>query len=216
MDHHTKHIDYDFDCFSFDKDNKQLIINHVDEARHIKYLIFNKNFDEYVCYIFTCNVTYIKYGFYFNKNVDNLPKSVEEISFGNNFNKHVNMLPPKIKKLTFGNNFNKNIDLLPPILNTLSFGKDFSMSLNNLGKNVKILKLKYCYDMFLNKLPQLTHIIFHGAPTNPPSQSLRKDIKNIKHKNLPYSLKHIELCFISIKKIPYGCKLFDQIGFYFL
>jgi hypothetical protein len=65
--------------------------------------------------------------------------------FGNNFNREVNNLPVTLQSLSFGYCFNQQVDNLPEKLISLAFGNNFNQPVNNLPsgfwftRNIKII-----------------------------------------------------------------------------
>ena len=61
------------------------------------------NYDDVHSY----KITHLKFAYYINQTVDNLPTSINHLTFGNNFNQRVDNLPTSITHLTFGGCFNQ-------------------------------------------------------------------------------------------------------------
>jgi hypothetical protein len=125
------------------------------------------------------------FGNYFNQPVDKLPNNLQSIKFGYFFNQPVDNLPKNLQSITFGKVFNQPVDKLPCSIKELGFWSHCSIK-NNLPDFIKNLKIFFDdYDGY-----------------NQPIE------------NLPYNIEKIIINNKSeahfLKKIPFGCKVFDE------
>jgi hypothetical protein len=87
------------------------------------------------------NLKKMKFDYYFNKSIDNLPDTVEHIELNWEFNTPINKLPTNLKEITFGNFYNQPLTCLPEGLTSLRICKHFNQPLNkyNIPRTLKHL-----------------------------------------------------------------------------
>lgn len=85
----------------------------------------------------------------FDKNVDNLPKSLKILNLPNFFNQPVDNLP-NLQILTLGNSFNQSIDNLPDSIVVLHLGHPLKF----VSRNIKCTRFLALFDKKINKLPK--------------------------------------------------------------
>ncbi|AUV58080.1 F-box and FNIP repeat-containing protein, partial [Bandra megavirus] len=70
------------------------------------------------------SVTRLKFGKFFDQEIEYIPNSVTHLKFGKNFNKSIwNSIPNSVTHLTFGEKFNQNIkNCIPNSVTHLTFG----------------------------------------------------------------------------------------------
>eukprot|EP01112_Ceratiomyxa_fruticulosa_P016135 TRINITY_DN4843_c0_g1_i1.p1 TRINITY_DN4843_c0_g1~~TRINITY_DN4843_c0_g1_i1.p1 ORF type:complete len:423 (-),score=65.69 TRINITY_DN4843_c0_g1_i1:359-1438(-) len=158
------------------------------QLSHITHVTFSDIFNENVDYVLPPSVTNLVFGFYFDCEVNHLPKTLVYLEFGFNFNRSISgKLPASLKQLKLGYYFNQSIRDLPPQLTHLVFHTEsyFDHPITNLPRALKQLQLGYSYDHpFRNLPPFLTHLTL-GYHFNKP----------ISDKNLPSHLTHLETGF---------------------
>jgi len=84
------------------------------------------------------NVKKIEFGKYFNKSIDNLPDSIEEIILGDNFDKSIRRFPLSLVKLTINSRRVKKIALVPVGVREMLVWREVL----NLGSLVNLEKLE--------------------------------------------------------------------------
>jgi hypothetical protein len=119
----------------------------INNFMNLEQIIFDDYFDQELDFQFPSNIKQIYFGKRFNKSIDNLPDSIENIEFEYRslFDKKINKYPDNLKKIIYGRNF--------------------SDSINNLPDSVEIINMKYCIykGMPIYKLPkQLKILILRG------------------------------------------------------
>ena len=92
----------------------------------------------------------------FNKSVNNLPQSLQNLTFGYYFNQSVDNLPINLINLVFDCKFNNNVDNLPFTLLNITFGISFNKSVDNLPNSIITLSFdtKCIFNFELNCLPK--------------------------------------------------------------
>lgn len=116
---------------------------------NIQYSQFNKNVD-----ILPNSLEEIYFGYSFDKPVDNLPENLIRIFFDNNFNQPVNKLPIKLKEIHFGISFNQSVDYLPNFLEKIYFEGSFNHCIDNLPDTLNLISLFSIFNKKINKLPK--------------------------------------------------------------
>lgn len=114
------------------------------------------------------NITKLQLTEYFNKNINNLPKMLEQLLFENanytfnqytDFKKNINNLSSNINKLIMNSEFNKNINNLPKSLKTLYFYGHFNKNINRLPLGLTSLTLSVSFEDTLDFLPESLEIL---------------------------------------------------------
>lgn len=133
--------------FNYNFNEKEIFV--IDQIHNEKWMVFHDEYDEefdedlineikkYDC---------IKFGYNFNKSIDNLPDNIKKIVFGRFFDKKIDNLPNSVKYIQFGVNeseFNQEVNYLPESLKVLNLENcySFNKDLSNLPKSLKVLKL---------------------------------------------------------------------------
>jgi hypothetical protein len=185
------------------------------------------------------NITHLTFGISFNQPVNNLPPFLTHLTFDAYFNQPlekyeligdkyqiISVLPQHITHLTFGSMFNQSVNFLPPKITNLTFGYQFNQPIDIFEKNLKNLKYLEISESFkqsLKNLPKsLDHITFSSNRIN--LTDIPEQITSIyisgrliffdKNIEIPLHIKKIKLGksidYSSLKKIPFGCKIYDH------
>ena len=126
--------------------------NNISISNIITYLTFGYWFSKQLCNL-PRSIIHLTFGYYFNYSVDNLPNSIVYLTFGYKFNKSVNNLPNSITHLTFGNDFNQPVDNLPCSITHLTFGYNFNQSVDNLPHSITHLTFGQRFNQPVDNLP---------------------------------------------------------------
>lgn len=144
--------------------------------------------------IYPPNTKIIKLGMYFNKNIDNLPFSLENLVIDSKFFNHsISNLPFNLKQLTIKNlkniNNNINFDYLPISLIDLfiSYEIPTNISVNNLPSNLKKLEL---FNVIMQKDYEFLNL------PNSLEQLIITSMHNVNLINLPTTLKLLSISAI--------------------
>ena len=155
---------------------------------------FNQNVDN-----LPNTLTHLRFGYYFNQNIDNLPNNLTHLTFGEKFNKNLTNLSKTLTHLIIGKFFNQNIDNLPSSLTHLTLGEYFDQRVDCLPENLTHLTLGYYFNQNVNNLPKkLTHLTL-GHYFDQPVENLPKGLTNLtlgrdfnkNVDNLPNTLTHL-------------------------
>ncbi len=167
----------------------------------IKKIRFEDNFNELaIDDILLDSITHLEFGYYFNREINNYPKSLTHITFGSMFNRPVDNIPNTVTHLTFGKNFNQPVDNLPDSIEYLIFDSDyFDQPVDNLPKSLKVLQFGFEFCQPIPNLPSLIEFLGLGESFNYPVDHLPEKIKEIKFgtsfnrpiDNLPISITHL-------------------------
>lgn len=113
------------------------------------YIEFDDSFNENLDILVNYKLKVIKFGFIFNKSVDNLPDCINTIIFGEAFNTEIHNFPILLKKIYFGYSFNQDLNL-PKGITTLHLGNNFNKNIKNLQSNLISFGINY-YTLNLTK-----------------------------------------------------------------
>jgi hypothetical protein len=149
----------------------------------------------------------------FNKNVDNLPESLEELDLvGTNFDKPIVYLPKSLKKLSIGYNFNHELNTknLPENLEYLKIYGSFDMDLSDLPKSTNTLCIHSKMKVNLSNISPYVETLIIDDSTISESlvvcdlpETIKQLILNshyIEIINLPNKLEYLEVSYLSIIK----------------
>jgi hypothetical protein len=159
----------------------------------------------------------IKLGLQYNKCVDNLPSTLEEIYFNTNFNQNIDNLPNNLKILYLGQNFNKSVDKLPANLDTLIIqSNSFNQNLNNLPTNLKNLLIFPPYDLLSNKIINSSKLMEYEIKNNfstNKSQIEFNNILTISCKNSFFNDDVVKYIINILKKYIYNVSTLNDYNF---
>ena len=122
------------------------------------WMVFNGVFNEPLTnVVFPVSIQKIKFGYYFNQEINNLPNNITHLIFGWKFNQDVSELPNSLTYLDFGHNFNQDVSQLPNSLTCLMFWWDFDQDISRFPKSLIYIQIfKYEFEHSLN--PYLYHL----------------------------------------------------------
>ncbi|ADO67062.1 hypothetical protein crov029 [Cafeteria roenbergensis virus] len=139
---------------------------------------FGEYFNQEIDHLIPSNIKVIIFSYKskFNKDVNFLPETIEEIYYGDNKNHHIGELlnlSKSIVKLQLGGKFNQELkeNVLPKSLKLLIFGKEFNQELkeNVLPKSLKLLIFgkEFNQELKENVLPKSLKLLIFGKEFNP-------------------------------------------------
>jgi hypothetical protein len=171
----------------------------------LTHLFLGNQYDQPINWIGGTNLLNLEFGNKFNQPVDNLSqyKKLSKLVFFWVFNQPINNLPDSITCLVLSEHFNQPIYKLPKNLENLYLGNKFSHGLHNFPENLKRITTRYKW-LHKHKIPEcvekiyILFDIFDNVPIDNLPLNITQIIINDKNK--------IHL----FKKIPWGCKIFDE------
>lgn len=180
-------------CVRFDNrlyDRSKFQINLLN-VQNIFKIIFPSNYNE--LFILNSNVQEIHLGYYFNKEINNLPSNLKILKFDpdSHFDKQINNLPNGLKILHLSADFSRDLDYLPNSLEELQFGNvkhllSSNIGLKNLPSGLKILRLSGNFSGNLDYLPNSLEELQIGSMQFLSSFNLGLE-------NLPSSIKKLSI-----------------------
>uniref|UniRef100_A0A6C0CDC6 FNIP repeat-containing protein n=1 Tax=viral metagenome TaxID=1070528 RepID=A0A6C0CDC6_9ZZZZ len=128
----------------------------------ITHLFFGEYFDSKILSL-PKSVIHIDFGERFNQSIDGLlPGSLTYLEFGFDFNKPIEYLPQTITHLILGESFNQPINCIPNSVVHLKFGCEFNQFLDDLPLSIKYLELGMEYNQSIMNCLSVTHIALNG------------------------------------------------------
>ena len=156
-------------------------------------------------YRFQSHVKRIEYDDYFNSSIGPLHNDITYIKFGFEFNRSIKNLQNlhSLKSIIFGAMFNRSIDNLPQSITSIEFSCRFDRSLKPLPKFVRTLCFDHvhCEYIYNGVNIHITKFIHHGF-------YMSKQRNNCL--NHQFSLKQLNMKSSKPAKIPYGCVYINE------
>ena len=125
------------------KFNQSIII-----PKNVTHLTLGYHFDQPLN---LSNIKYLELNFNNINLIENLPNSIEEIKFGNWFNLELNNLPNSVKKISFSkySDYDKELNCLPEFVKYLELPINYKKKIKKLPLNIKTIKCDEEYE-FIN------------------------------------------------------------------
>lgn len=137
--------------------NNEIIETFIFEPNPIKIIKFPYKYNKFINNLPDSleQIIFCKKRSIFNQEINDLPSSLEYLQIGFKFNKQIDNLPENLKYLFLGENFNCEIKKLPSSLSVLIFDiySNFNHELVCLPQELKFLSLPYCFSNCLIDLP---------------------------------------------------------------
>ena len=175
------------------------------------WIVFNNEFNGSLSnVVFPMGIQKVKFNWYFNQDMRNLPNNLTHLIFGGDFNQDVSNLPNSLTHLTFGYHFNQEMHNLPNSLTYLTFGYHFNQDVSNLPNSLTHLTFSHYFNQDVSQLPKsITYLKFYdwnyfkfNHNLNPYLYHLTEfNIKDThKHKSLMLSRCRVNRHNISIRE----------------
>lgn len=95
---------------------------------------------------------YVKFGPYFNKNIDELPQNIEKLFLGHHFNQKIDFLPTNLRYLGLSVFFRQKLNNLPDSLTHLTIEGYFNEEIDPLPKRIKYIEINGYFDKNMDYL----------------------------------------------------------------